>query len=183
MASLRKIKKLSLGIRTTLDLTKFSVFDNMMQLTSLDIRPELLISDLWRTLKHLRIHLQTISFNVLSIGNVFLDYLSSYRGVKELLLSNTERYWAARDHTDIATHFFDVIVKNHAATLEVLEICRHSDTIWGNVQDRLGRLAKPRALKKLKIELSIDEIAAIQDSGTDDDRRLCNLLGSESRVW
>lgn len=187
MASLRNVRNLSLGIPTALSLSKFSSLDNLSNLISLDIRPEYSLqglNEMWRALDKCRIHLKSISLNILDLEDGFLDYLSTYSGVEELLLSNTEEYWAepTPNDTALATRFFETIVEKHATSLKVLEMCSYSSSAtWGDVSERPKRLAKLRALERLKIELGNDEIATITTASSDDYVRSKNF--SCCRKW
>ncbi len=174
MASLHGVKKLSLQAVTLQDLRRFSSLADMVHLTSLEIRPEYGMDGLgqvWTGLRANGVHLTNICFNILDMETSFIQYISSYSGVEELWLSNTEKYWVNRslNHTDLATGFFDAIVENHAGTLRVLEIYRYSDSAtWGNVRERVDRLAQLQALRRLKIELRKAEMALITTSNSDD---------------
>lgn len=182
MASLHKLETLSLSIPTLHSLNEFSVLGNMSQMTSLELRTTDLTqgwNEVWEALRNHHIHLKSICFNMLDMDQSFVDYLSSYSGVEELLLSNSEHFWVDNtvDRTPLATSFFDVIVAKHATTLRVLEISLNSFSItWGNVSERHSRLAKLRVLKRLKVDLADDEIRAIKASTSDNAVRIETLV-------
>lgn len=173
MASLDQVKKLSLQAIAPQDLVNFFTPVHMGCLTSLEIRPEYGTEGLgrvWNSLKEKGIHLKNICFNILDMETAFVQYISSYSGVEELWLSNKEKYWInlSLNHTDLATGFLDAIVENHSDTLQVLEIYRYYSTAWGNVHERVSKLARLRALRRLGIELPRAEMAFIAASNSHD---------------
>lgn len=168
IASLNKVRKLSLHGAISLCLESFATFGNMSHLTSLEVQMCQYrtkgFDKVWKALTERRIHLRSICFNMLFMELAFVQYLTSYSGVEELWLSNEEKY-SIPDDADIATAFFDAIGRHHADTLRVLEICRYSDeSPWRDVPELLNKLAQLQSLRRLRIELPIHDIRTIAKS-------------------
>ncbi|KAF5361946.1 hypothetical protein D9756_002807 [Leucocoprinus leucothites] len=170
MAQLQHIHTLMLYVPTMASLNRLSVLNNLRSLKDIYIYPEEAhagMEDLWRLLKEHNIHLKLISFNMADMAQTFPDYLMSYSGAEELILSNYQLHWVdpEADVTAIATKFFKALVERHAATLRVLKLklfSRKSFATWGRV-DRLHYLLKLPALTKLEIDLTADEKLTIMN--------------------
>ncbi|KAF8993283.1 hypothetical protein BDQ17DRAFT_1312394 [Cyathus striatus] len=110
--------------------------------------------DIWSSLRRERIHLEEIRLNLVDVENGLIDYLASYSGLKQLLLTNFECRWSdPKDVKQIAKQFFAIALYPHVESLEILKLYPYTENDWCVDSNNAPAILQCKWLKELHIAI------------------------------
>ncbi|KAF8152268.1 hypothetical protein B0H34DRAFT_810264 [Crassisporium funariophilum] len=116
--------------------------------------------ELWSMLTKSGVRLEEI--NIDDVASTFLEYLGSYSGLRKLRMS-TEGFSESAYSDQLASQFYQIILRNHAHSLEELSINAFYEGLWCfgiHNQESISRCVK---LKQLAMCMVSHRLAPIKE--------------------